>query len=325
MPLPYKELSLPQLRSFCETARLGSLSAAAASLGLAQPTVWKLVHSLEKLLGHSLFETDPRGCRPTEAGRLLYTLASSSLTNVDSLPARLQELLAQAEIRITIASTPRLFAEDLVQCVAEFVRLHPQVRFAFHEMDTNEVTEAVDKGEAQFGLTPAVCDRKKYPRIACDPWYTLDVLLVLRTDHPLARKKEVRLKDLTAHPILFPRSNLYDFPNPAPLIALRLDERSPQWIEARQASILRRCVLHGLGSLLLLGRPGELQHPQLTERVMSAELGKSSIYLVRQSGVEYHPLVAEFTELVRTRLSSDGKKEGEGKGPARGRAASKPK
>jgi DNA-binding transcriptional LysR family regulator len=307
VPTAYKELSLPQLRSFCETARLGSLSAAAASLDLAQPTVWKLVHSLEKLLGLTLFETDRRGCRPTAAGRALYALASSCVTNVTTLPDRLKELLAATEVRVVIASTPRLFAEDLVPCVGEFVKTRPQVRFSFREMETNQVARAVDDGKAHVGFTPAVCDRRQYPRLVCDPWYSLDVLLVLRADHPLARRKRVRVKDLTAHPLLFPPTNLYDFPNPAPLAALRLDERSPQWVDARQASILRRCVQHGLGSLLLLGRPGEWLPPGVTERVMSAELGKSTIYLMRQAGVEHHPIVTEFAELVRARLAEGGK------------------
>ena len=306
MPPSYKELSLPQLRGFCETARLGSLSAAAASLGLAQPTVWKLVHSLEKRLGYPLFEIDTRGCRPTPAGQALYALASACLTNVDALPGRLTEVLDEAEVRVTVAGTPRQLGEDLIPCVTEFVRRRPRVRFAFLEMDTDKVPEAVDDGRAQLGFTPAAFDRKKYPRLACDPWYQLDVLLVLRTDHPLAGRKRVRLKDLTPYPILFPKANLNDFPNPAPLAALQLDERSPQWVEARHASILRHCVLHGLGSLLLLGRAGKTGHPDLTERIMSAELGKSTVFLLRRAGIEHHPAVAEFTDLVRARLAADG-------------------
>jgi DNA-binding transcriptional LysR family regulator len=306
MTQSYKELSLPQLRGFCETARLGSLSAAAASLGLAQPTVWKLVHSLEKRLGRPLFEIDTRGCRPTEAGRALYALASSCLTNVDTLPGRLAEVLDAAEIRVRVAGPPRQLGEDLVPCAAEFVRRNPRVRFAFQETDTDRVAEAVDDGRAEIGFTPAGFDRKAYPRLECDPWYALDVLLVMRTDHPLAGRKRVRLKDVAPYPVLFPRANLNDFPNPAPLAALRLDERSPQWVEARHASILRHCVLHGLGSLLLLGRAGKTGHPDLTERVMSAELGKSTVFLVRQAGVEHHPAVAEFTDLVRTTLSAGG-------------------
>ncbi|WP_439620660.1 LysR family transcriptional regulator [Gemmata sp.] len=306
MPTPYKETSLAQLRGFCETARLGSFSAAAAALGVAQPTVWKLVHALEKHLGRKLFEVDNRGCVPTEAGRLLHTLAASCLTNVDGLAARLGAALDAAEVRVTVAGTPRQLGEDLVPCVAEFVRANPRVRFAFLEMDTDEVAGAVDDGRAQIGFTPAALTRKAHPRLTCDPWYALDVLLVVRTDHPLARRRRVRLRDLAGHHVLFPEANLRDFPNPAALAALRLHESGPQWVEARQANVLRRCVLHGLGSLLLLGRAGDYAHPDLTERVLSPEVGKSSIFLVRRAGVDHHPAVGAFAEAVRRRLSAGG-------------------
>jgi DNA-binding transcriptional LysR family regulator len=170
-------------------------------------------------------------------------------------------------------------------------------------MDTDEVAGAVDDGHAQIGFSPVTFDRKKYPRLRSDPWYPLDVLLVLRTDHPLARRKRVRLADLAPYPVLFPRANLDDFPNRSALAALRFDERSPQWVEARQAGVLRRAVLHGLGSLLMLGRLGDQGHPDLTDRDMSAELGTSTIFLLRQAGVEHHPAVGEFTELVREMLT----------------------
>ena len=63
----FKEVSLQQLRSFCETARLGSLAAAANSLGLAQPTVWEQVHALERVLATKLLQRQARGSCLTAA------------------------------------------------------------------------------------------------------------------------------------------------------------------------------------------------------------------------------------------------------------------
>ena len=50
----YKDTTFQQLRSFYETARLGSLSAAADQLDLSHPTVWAQVHALERDLGEAL-------------------------------------------------------------------------------------------------------------------------------------------------------------------------------------------------------------------------------------------------------------------------------
>src|SRR5689334_11264950 len=103
----YKEITLQQLRSFCETVHLGSLSAAAGSLGLAHPTVWKQVHALERHFGLKLVESHTRGCRPTEAGRALAGLASPLVTGIDSLKQMLQETSPPADSFLTIAATQR--------------------------------------------------------------------------------------------------------------------------------------------------------------------------------------------------------------------------
>src|SRR5437667_12409732 len=101
----YKEITLQQLRSFCETVHLGSLSAAAVSLGLAHPTVWKQVHALERHFGMQLVESNTRGCRATEAGRALAELANPLVTGIDSLKQTLQEARLQTESCLTIVPT----------------------------------------------------------------------------------------------------------------------------------------------------------------------------------------------------------------------------
>jgi DNA-binding transcriptional LysR family regulator len=42
----YKELQLPQLRSFCLAATEGNFTSAARALGLAASTVWQQVRAL---------------------------------------------------------------------------------------------------------------------------------------------------------------------------------------------------------------------------------------------------------------------------------------
>src|SRR4029079_8354467 len=128
----YKQVTAQQLRSFCETARRGSLSAAATALGLAQPTVWKQVHAREKAYGARLVEPHARGCIPTDAGRILLELAFPCLANLDTLGGRFQAAQQKADVSIHVAGSPRFLGEDLVPCAAAFVRRRPHVRFIFH-------------------------------------------------------------------------------------------------------------------------------------------------------------------------------------------------
>src|SRR5881227_3049868 len=101
----YKEIRLQQLRSFCETARLGSLAAAAASLGLAQPTVWEQVHALEREFAAQLVEPHGRGCRVTEAGRVLAGLAAPLVAGIDSLKRNFESARHDVETWLTLTTT----------------------------------------------------------------------------------------------------------------------------------------------------------------------------------------------------------------------------
>ena len=107
----YKEITLQQLRSFCETVRLGSLTAAADSLGIARPTVWKQVHALEDYLGMQLVEPHARGCQPTDAGLLLADLVIPLVTGIGSLRQALQSGGQVHDTQLTVAASSRLLVE----------------------------------------------------------------------------------------------------------------------------------------------------------------------------------------------------------------------
>src|SRR5262245_44140120 len=158
-PLPrheagaYKEVTLQQLRSFCETARLGSFKAAADSLGLAHPTVWQQVHALEHQLRTRLVETHKRGCRLTEEGRILAEMAGSVVAGVDSLKRRFQEELEHVRPRLTVATTQRILMEDLCGVIPVFEQSSPRVQLCFREQNVDQVIAAVEAGEADLGIT----------------------------------------------------------------------------------------------------------------------------------------------------------------------------
>src|SRR5690242_18304989 len=101
----YKETTLQQLRSFCETARLGSFSAAATALGTSHPTVWKQVHALEREFGAQLVKPFGRGCRLTDAGRVLAELAGPAVAGIASLKQRFRDAILQTPGHLIVATT----------------------------------------------------------------------------------------------------------------------------------------------------------------------------------------------------------------------------
>lgn len=295
-----KEITLSQIRSFVETARRGSFTAAAEALDLSQPTIWKQVHELERLLGVQLILANKKGCELTAEGIILEKLAAPNIVNVLNLPTRFRACIAEATIPIRIAASPRPLAEDIVPSVAPFVKTHPRVRFSLLEAPAEEVPAIVDRGEAELGFTLVRSSaRLKFPLLSIKPWYELDVLLVFHRKHALSRKRRITLRDLAPYPLIGTRSMLEELPGSEQIMALGLDDTSPRWIEARHSAVVRSCVRQKLGIALLLGREGQSEHTDLVEYNMTSFLGPATMYLVKREGVIHDPAVDAFADSIR--------------------------
>jgi DNA-binding transcriptional LysR family regulator len=298
----YKEMTFQQLRSFCATARLGSLTAAASSLGLAHPTVWKQVHALEGELGEKLIEPHGRGCRLTDAGRLLAELAGPAVANIDSLKRHFLEARTRVETRLTVAATPRMLVEDLPPCVVEFERRHPHVRLTFKESRDEQVTQAVEAGDADLGLSPEGAPPADGPWLLFEPGYEFDYLLITPKDHPLARRRHVRPADLAEYPLVNSPEAFHDAAMLAQLERLGLFRTQPRRVEAYFAATVRRYVELGFGIGVVLHLPGHEPHPQFHERSMSRYFGRGTIYLVWRRGTERGEVARAFADTVKAML-----------------------
>jgi DNA-binding transcriptional LysR family regulator len=94
-------------RSFLAVLRLGSLSAAARSLGLTQPTIGRHISSLQQALGgRALFTRSQIGLQPTEAAHKLRphaeNMAAAAAAFVRTGSANVEE--AVGVVRLTVAN-----------------------------------------------------------------------------------------------------------------------------------------------------------------------------------------------------------------------------
>lgn len=312
-PAAYKDITLVQLRSFCATARQGSLSAAAEALELAQPTVWKQVHALEQAFGQKLVEPYPRGCRLTEAGKVLRRLLEPALAHLDlaGLRSRFAEELGHSNIHLTVASQISLLAECLPPCIAAFVSAWPNVRFTLRQAYSHEVAALVESGEATLGFTTYIEDRDHFPHLYFDPWYELQMILLTPLGHPLARKQRVRAQDLQPYPLVNAVTALCNTHVHSALVKLGLYQTEPRWVEAHHAAIIGPLVEKGLGIALLPGLWPRQANPRLHECVMPC-FGPIPVYLIRRRDIHPHPAVSAFAEEVRRQLAPRSKQEDRG-------------
>jgi DNA-binding transcriptional LysR family regulator len=300
---PYKEITLQQLRSFCETILRGSFTAAAAALDLAHPTVWKQVHGLEQRLGVKLVEPHGRGCRPTEAGRLLARLTSPLMTGIGSLECVFERSRAEAAARVVVAAPTRVLVEDLPECVVEFERLWPQVRVNLRQVRVEDVTAAVASGRADLGLISNCLPDPDDPRLAFEPCYELEIVLVTPPDHPLARRRHLQAGDLCAYPLVNALDTGEDLVIRAALEELHTLRIQTSRVEAWDDAVICRYVQLGFGIGLLNRVRGHPPGTNLHLRSMSNVFGRTIVYLVRKKGDLCSGPAHEFAQTVKALLS----------------------
>jgi len=303
-PRAYKQATAQQLRSFWEAARLGSLSTAAIRLGLTPSTVWKQVRALEREYGEPLLEPRGRGCRLTEAGRILAEFVGPLVDDLVTLRRRYREFRHTAPEELVIATTPRIFAEDLPACLTAFRRTHPAVALTMREMWKSEVHAQVEGGFADIGVVmnrslDLTTPWKPSPWLNCAPLYDLDVVLVTPHDHPLAKKRTVTAADLIGHTLVNAANS---FPGLTAMAALEragvLADRD-QSAEAFFTAGMRRYVSLGFGIALVERLPTRGPDPAVAERTLGPEFGRPQVYLLTQKGVRLTAAAAAFERIVR--------------------------
>jgi DNA-binding transcriptional LysR family regulator len=298
---PYKELTLQQLRSFSETARLGSLAAAAKSLGLTHPTVREQVLALQREFRLKLIEPHRRGCLLTREGRLLAEMVAPIVSAASSLKPRFESAYKQAEIRLTVAGPPRVIQEDLPRSVSALLRKYTNVSLVFMEVRDDQVIASVASGAADLGLTTHAVPEQLPIGVSLEPAYELETLLLTAKTHPLARRRRVTPADLRRYPLLSSRYTLSDQPELAAMLDRNLIFEGPvPRVEPFLAATVRCYVEQDLGIALVYGlRPGG-RKSRLHERSMSRYFGRAMARFVFREGAVQAEHSRALAALIRS-------------------------
>ncbi len=137
-----------EIRTAWMVARHGSLSAAAAALGVHHATVLRHVNALEDRLGVRLFQRHSRGYTPTDAGQTLLQVATTTAEQFDLLRYRVRSPDAAITGKLIVTTLPE-FADSLVPLIASFHRDHPGTQI---ELLADNRRLRLEYGEAHISI-----------------------------------------------------------------------------------------------------------------------------------------------------------------------------
>ena len=120
-----ESLSVQQINTFCRVYEFGGYAGASEQLGLAGPTIWEQVKTLERIYKTVLFKRSGRNIRPTPAGDVLYGLLTPLLATVESTFEILAEQADLGSLQIRLVTGVRMMLEELGQPLRDFKRSYP--------------------------------------------------------------------------------------------------------------------------------------------------------------------------------------------------------
>jgi DNA-binding transcriptional LysR family regulator len=187
-------IQLDDIDYFLAVAEEGQVRKAAQRLGISQPAVTKALQRLEKELGFVLFERSVKGMMPTKVAEQFRHRTSALRGALRDAVKEATDLHLGALGLLRVGVSP-LYAQKLF--VPAFLQLHRQrpaatVRASVHLND--ELWRLLRQGELDLTLS-------SLPALVPDDLRTIklmqdDLCIVARSDHPLLRKRRLRLVDL---------------------------------------------------------------------------------------------------------------------------------
>jgi DNA-binding transcriptional LysR family regulator len=199
-------MELRVLRSFLAVAREQSISGAARTLHLTQPTLSRQIMELEEEVGALLFRRGNRKITLTEQGMLMRKRAEQML----ELEHKTKEEVAAGEEAVSgaiyIGAGESHAFRALAHSIHNLIGQYPDVQFNLYSGNAEDVIERLDKGLLDFGLFIEPYDLTKYDYLrlpAVDTWGVL-----MRRGCPLAAKDAIEAEDLWNLPLINSRQAL---------------------------------------------------------------------------------------------------------------------
>lgn len=207
-------MELRVLQYFLAVAREQSISAAAESLHLTQPTLSTQLRAMEEELGKQLLIRGTTGSRRvllTEEGMILRKRAEEILALVQRTEEEIMHDDEAVVGDVYIGAGETDIVRLLARAAREIQKQHPDIRYHISSGNAEHVLEQLDKGLIDFGLLFGRTDTQKYEALPLPGKDTWGVLM--RRDAPLAEKASVAPGDLLEKPLI-----LTDQPDDAQLL-----------------------------------------------------------------------------------------------------------
>lgn len=189
------KVTLRQLQVFDTVATLGSVTKAAHKLNMSQGAASSALTDLQIILRRSLFaHAKGRPLQITDEGKRLHPIVRSLLGKIQDIEAA--DANASLSGTLVIGATAMIAETMLPRLCVEFMQLYPDVQIHLEAEPVRNLLERLTRFELETALIEIL---PNIEGIELTRWRTDELVLVVAAGHPLAERKNLKIKDLAGY------------------------------------------------------------------------------------------------------------------------------
>jgi len=191
------------LKYFLATAQEGSITHAANSLHLTQPTLSRQLQDLEKELGQKLFIRGQHSISLTPEGLILRQRAQEIVEMVEKTQGEFRSIKNVIAGTIYIGGGESRRMKLLTDIIKNIQDEYSEVKIDIVSGNGEDITEKLDKGLLDFAVLIEPIDISKYDCLTLpekDTWG-----LIMKKDSELAKLENIKLENLINIPLICSR------------------------------------------------------------------------------------------------------------------------
>jgi DNA-binding transcriptional LysR family regulator len=300
-----RRIRLRDLHVLSAVAQSGSMSKAAARLGVSQPVVSQAVADLEAAVGQRLLDRSSRGVAPTLYGEALLKHGQMAFDDLRQAVREIDALADPAAGEVWVGCPESLSGALLPPVIEQLAKEHP--RAVFHVAQVNTLSTQLEFPELRQRKLDVVMARLVRPfgefefeeDLTVEHLFDDELLVVSATTSPWARRRKIDLAELADAPWILPPNSWNRLIVEEGLRA-RGCQMSPTSVETFSVAIRNRLLASGC---FVAAIPGSMYHLNVTHgvKVLPVDLPRRPwpVVMVTLKNRTTPPLVNLFIRRVR--------------------------
>ncbi|QWU17000.1 DNA-binding transcriptional regulator, LysR family [Paenibacillus sophorae] len=196
-------MSLAKFEVFHTVVELGSLSQAAAELGLTQSAVSHAIASLESEWGFSILSRGRAGVHLTSNGELVLQYIREILKWNEQLKQQIACINGLEAGTVRIGTFSSVSIQWLPRIMSYFAERHPSIEIKLLEGSYDDIEHWISSGAVDFGFL-SLPSLKSFEVI---PLKKDRMLLIVPEKHPFALLNEVRFEQIKEEMFIMPKKS----------------------------------------------------------------------------------------------------------------------